>query len=1375
MEVQAALGEKISINETKALANGDFLLTGNARNLAGHLEGFIVRMDNFGFIKNQQRLRVDGQSVRLSNAKNLQNGQIIINGLVEDGTNRTFVSLLRKDLSTVWTQLFTLPSMPSKLTLDSYDTTSVLFAVQLQSDVVYAALTNTGSVRWMRQVAVNGLDELVGFSVMNFSSFALVCNVTRNGKKTVEIADIPTQTGAFTIPHTLTDGTEEAKCLGITGFNYRLYVLSVVKSASGQYRLERTVHYQPSSATTVHRFYLPTQIDFNVTGALDNAADVVAALVPQSGHLFYLRQFPDALMTPDYRKQYNVPLGSALQSVGRSFDGGYLFGMQTVDSGKVVLIKTDSTGQLPGCGSSDPLVTYEEILNQHKFASSGTSTPFFAVNIGSMATTIGANFTSQFLCNQRYCPPPPVEDTCLSSYFKVYRSNSHANTFGKYELMRNDFHLIASYRSDRIMGTTTTTENGINLYNEKGQFIKGITFWEDSLRAIMAFNKVTDSTAIVTSYKTIGGVPAYTYVLVNDQLQVLWSKTVLTSPAFSFTAGLGQIFGDVHRDQEGNYYMTGTNPGYLQTTPKLMVYKMDANGNSVWLKAYEMPGAGNFGNVKLVTTATSVIAIIEGTPTSTTVRLDKANGSFINAYRYNNSSSSTLYTRFAKYDRGQIFYAGSSTSSRLLMGSIDTTGRPVKLRHITNPSGFRAAEALNGMMYASYSYYTGLSTREVLLKVDTSLKIQFFHEFSPLPSAVISGMGVSNTTGSIYVAGNYSYGGLNTPYLDPVLKKYKPSGELGTCALQSYMPAMTEVDPQAVLHTSVSPLQLTFQTLPATITIQQDTAGQMVSAILCSSAPQCSSIRLSAPTKVCSLNSDILVKSSTNQGCTVKPEWHVDTAFAIIKSIRDTGVVLQFKQAGSVWVKAKLNTGCNAYFDSVLIEVSAAPDTLNLGPDKSLCPGNAITLNARKGYVSYQWQDGSTDSTFTVTQPGLYNVSVTDACGGIFKDSVFISAATPIPFDIGPDRTKCNNDTLHLSAPSGFLNYMWNNNYNISSTTSQTVVINPSVDTAYYIKAEKEPGCFAYDTVRIKVNTSPPIDLGADQRFCSGDSAVFTAGTGFQSYLWSNGETSQQIVGKTKGLYSIIGTTAEGCKSFDTVSILDVYDLPVVNLDKNPSLCFGSQKTLSAGSFATYSWSTGATSPSIIVSDTGRYKVEVMDNNGCRGSDSTEITTIHPLPMGFLPLDTAICSYGTIELKPTSNYNRYLWSTGGQQSLLRIERPGAYWLEVTDRNGCKGRDTVVVSTKNCLTGFYAPSAFTPNGDRRNDDFKPLLFGVVKKYHLTIYNRWGQVVFSTTEQMKGWDGKVGGTPQRSDVFVWTCTYQFEGENEKTEKGTVMVVR
>jgi gliding motility-associated-like protein len=466
---------------------------------------------------------------------------------------------------------------------------------------------------------------------------------------------------------------------------------------------------------------------------------------------------------------------------------------------------------------------------------------------------------------------------------------------------------------------------------------------------------------------------------------------------------------------------------------------------------------------------------------------------------------------------------------------------------------------------------------------------------------------------------------------------------------------------------------------------------------------------------------------------------------------------------------------CIPSMDSISIIVAPRNDIpLDLGPDRVICPNNNIVLHAGPGFLSYLWSDGSTDSVFTATQPGRYFVEVTDSCGNLKKDTVTVKEFDDI-INIGADRAKCNSDTVHLNAPAGYISYNWSNNYNISSTTAQQVIVNPAMDTAYYLAAEKYPGCFSYDTVRIKVNLSPPIVLGPDIVFCQGDSAVLDAGSGFAQYQWSNGSSVQQTAVYSTGSYSVIGTTTEGCKSYDTLDVVNVWTNPVVTLDENPELCTGDSRMLNAGNFSTYEWQNGSTASSFVVSGTGTYYVTVWDNHQCKGGDTVTITRMLPLPANFLPADTAICNYGNLLLKPTASFTNYAWNNSSVSSSISVTAPGIYWLEVTDANDCKGKDSVTVNPKECLTGFHIPTAFTPNHDGRNDVYKPFIGGIVKQYQFTIYNRWGQVIFTTKDLNKGWDGTFGGQRQDANVFTWMCTYLLEGEKVKREQGTVTLIR
>ncbi|MBL0334426.1 MAG: gliding motility-associated C-terminal domain-containing protein [Chitinophagaceae bacterium] len=162
-------------------------------------------------------------------------------------------------------------------------------------------------------------------------------------------------------------------------------------------------------------------------------------------------------------------------------------------------------------------------------------------------------------------------------------------------------------------------------------------------------------------------------------------------------------------------------------------------------------------------------------------------------------------------------------------------------------------------------------------------------------------------------------------------------------------------------------------------------------------------------------------------------------------------------------------------------------------------------------------------------------------------------------------------------------------------------------------------------------------------------------------------------------------------------------------------------------------------------------------------------------PSGFLPAEMTKCVNLYEKIKPLTEFASYLWSTGATTPSITIHNPGEYWLEVTDLTGCKGKEYTTITTRSCMNAVYIPSAFTPNKDGRNDIFKPLIDGKLIRYEFSIYDRWGQCILRTKNPDTGWDGKRNGIDVGGTVYIWTCTYQLEGEAVKTEKGTVAVIR
>jgi gliding motility-associated-like protein len=544
----------------------------------------------------------------------------------------------------------------------------------------------------------------------------------------------------------------------------------------------------------------------------------------------------------------------------------------------------------------------------------------------------------------------------------------------------------------------------------------------------------------------------------------------------------------------------------------------------------------------------------------------------------------------------------------------------------------------------------------------------------------------------------------------------------------------------------------------------------------CQVISHCDTLSMEASAQKICPGTTVIVTTHKNDACGSLVPLNYDANWVSkVTRLTDTTYEFLFNKPGKGYIRGSL-MGCTLREDSVFIEVLATRYSLDLGKDTVICPRNSITLNAGKGFDSYTWQDGSTDSTFKVTVPGLYQVTTQNSCGNVYNDWIVVSDHPPVPVSIGPDLAKCNNDSLKLSAPIGFISYTWSSDTHGRLPAGQQIVVNPVANTVYTIAAEKTRGCFGYDTLRVTVNTSPKIYLGADTAFCVGASLSIDAGPAFSSYLWNTGDQQQRLTISKPGTYHVKAVTHEGCISSDTITLLKVYRLPKPDLGPDSVICAGQPRVIrSTGKYAAYNWNTGAASSTITVTTPGKYWLTVTDTNGCSGSDTTVVPSIKTPPAGFLGPDTVICSFASLLLETGESFRRHLWSTGSPAKSITVSGPGTYWLEATNRDNCKGRDTIVIGLKDCLEGLYVPSGFTPNNDGINDVLKPLLFGDVRSFTFTIYNRWGEVVFQTATIGKGWDGSNKGRPQDGNMFVWSCVYQLGDRKAEHKKGTVLILR
>lgn len=292
--------------------------------------------------------------------------------------------------------------------------------------------------------------------------------------------------------------------------------------------------------------------------------------------------------------------------------------------------------------------------------------------------------------------------------------------------------------------------------------------------------------------------------------------------------------------------------------------------------------------------------------------------------------------------------------------------------------------------------------------------------------------------------------------------------------------------------------------------------------------------------------------------------------------------------------------------------------------------------------------------------------------------------------------------------------------------------------------------------------------------FCQHGSLLLDPGSNFISYLWNNGETTEKILVTIAGTYGLIAKDQFGCTTIDTF-VVAAYPLPTANFGTTVNICADSTVVLDGGKgYIAYVWDNNSTDQTIIADGPGTHWVRLTDSRNCTAIDTVSIIEV-PKPGSFLTSSVSKCTGAPIDLSPLSNFQAYLWSNGKDTRSITVTPPGLYWLEVTDRNGCMGKDSITVIDNICPEYFFVPKAFTPNSDGRNDVFRPKFAGTLSKYNFSIYNRWGELMYLSYDPFAGWDGTVQGTRQPTGVYVWVCSYSINGKPVQSDRGTVTLIR
>jgi hypothetical protein len=367
--------------------------------------------------------------------------------------------------------------------------------------------------------------------------------------------------------------------------------------------------------------------------------------------------------------------------------------------------------------------------------------------------------------------------------------------------------------------------------------------------------------------------------------------------------------------------------------------------------------------------------------------------------------------------------------------------------------------------------------------------------------------------------------------------------------------------------------------------------------------------------------------------------------------------------AGTYTVTVTNANGCSATASHTVV---ANPKPKPAGSSREICEGETATLDAGDGFASYKWSTGDTTQKITVSAAGTYTVTVTNdkGCAGTAEHVVIVN---PTPKPTGGSHEVCEGKTVTLDAGDGFAGYLW-------STGATTQKIEVSVAGTYTVTVTTEKGCKGSAEHVVTVNPLPE-PKGSSQEICEGKTATLDAGDGFASYLWSTGATTQKIDVTEAGTYTVTVTNGKGCEA--TAShVVVVNPLPEPK-GTSREICEGKTATLDAGDgFASYKWSTGATTQKIDVTEAGTYTVTVTNGKGCEATAS-HVVVVNPLPE---PKGSSqeICEGATATLDAGDGFASYLWSTGATTQKIDVKEAGTYTVTVTSGKGCEATASHVV-------------------------------------------------------------------------------------------------
>lgn len=409
---------------------------------------------------------------------------------------------------------------------------------------------------------------------------------------------------------------------------------------------------------------------------------------------------------------------------------------------------------------------------------------------------------------------------------------------------------------------------------------------------------------------------------------------------------------------------------------------------------------------------------------------------------------------------------------------------------------------------------------------------------------------------------------------------------------------------------------------------------------------------------------------------------------------------------------------------------------------------------------------------------------------------------------LAENMTICKNDTIKLWNTNEELiagTSLWYYDINAPISTTDTLVYAPQNTGIIYYKLTDNLSCEATASINVTVNDAPIVDISGENRICLGDATTLTANSSLPNctYLWSSGQTTSTITktpieNETEYEVSVKYGPAQ-CETIEKI-IVTALDKPIVTTNPNVNICYSDSAQIYVnGNAESYFWKSypidesveNSTLKNLTVSpeQTTMYFAHGVNDIGCENID-TVMVYVHPLPVAQMSFNPAVID----DLDPTVIFSDQTNGSVARRWLLSDEGTSTesifvhlfelsdtiqlYLINLYVENDAGCRDSIVNTIRISKTHFlWAPNAiYVYDPDPRISQFRVYVDGP-DEFELQIFNRWGERLFSTTNQEIAWDCKYKGEIVPQGTYVWVAKYRYPGKRNEvmTEKGSFIIYK